>query len=91
LLSLGNLKLLLGEVDGVTVLGSCSGNDDADVTFGVVGVVALLLWSSGDRGSEEQLDSLARFLLKLGAPVRLLFKALFIPLIFLLSLFKVTS
>lgn len=73
------------------MLGSCSGNDDADVTFGVVGVVALLLWSSGERGSEEQLDSLARFLLKPGAAVRLLFKALFIPLIFLLSLFKVTS
>lgn len=74
------------------MLGSCSGNDDTDVTFGVVGVVALLLWSSGDRGSEEQLDNLARFLLKPGVPVRLLFKALFIPLIFLLlSLLNDTS
>ena len=73
------------------MLGSCSGSDDAHVTFGVVGVVALLLWSSGDRGSEEQLDSLARFLLMPGAPARLLFKALFMPLIFLLSLLNVTS
>ena len=79
-------------MDGVTEHSSCSGNDDAGATIGVVGVDAVLLWSSGDKGSEEQLESLARFLLNPGVPVRLLVKARFIPLIFLLlSLLKDTS
>lgn len=93
--SLGNLKLSLGDVDGVTEVlndSGTSGSDAADDTLGVVGVEAVLLCSSGDSGSEEQLDNLARFLLIPGVPVRFLFNDRFITFMFLLqSLLKGTS
>ena len=93
--SLGNLKLPLGDVDGVTEAlndSGTSGSAAADDTLGVVGVEAVLLCSSGDSGSEEQLDNLARFLLIPGVPVRFLFNDRFIPFMFLLqSLLKGTS
>ena len=82
-------------MDGVTEVlndSGTSGSDAADDTLGVVGVEAVLLCSSGDSGSEEQLDNLARFLLIPGVPVRFLFNDRFIPLMFLLqSLLKGTS
>ena len=86
LLSLENLKARLGDVDGVPDedSGTASGCDEADVTIGVVGVDAVLLWSSGDKGSEEQLDNRVRFLFTPSAPVRLLFIVRFIPLTFLM-------
>ena len=93
--SLGNLKLPLGDVDGVTEVlndSGTSGSDAADDTLGVVGVEAVLPCSSGDSGSEEQLDNLARFLLIPGVTVRFLFNDRFIPFMFLLqSLLKGTS
>ena len=82
-------------MDGVTEVlndSGTSGSDAADETLGVVGVEAVLLCSSGDSGSEEQLDNLARFLLIPGVPVRFLFNDPFIPFMFLLqSLLKGTS